>query len=72
MFSGLVIEIFFDKNKGFNQTHAIYWLNRAKIKYYKMKIDKNFIIFSITKLPKDTTVKYTDYKGEDGILYTYL
>lgn len=72
MFSGLVIEIFFDINKQWNQTHAIYWLNRAKIKYYKMKIDKNFIIYSITKLPKDTTVKYAEYKGENGIIYTYL
>ena len=72
MFFGYVIQIFFDINKKWNQTHSIYWLNRAKIKYYKMKIDRNFIIYYITKIPKDTAVKVKDYKGEEGITYTYL
>ena len=72
MFIGLVIEIFFDINKNWNQTHAIYWLNRAKITYYKMKIDRNFIIYTITKLSKDTAVKVKEYTGENGIIYTYL
>jgi hypothetical protein len=37
-----------------------------------MKIDINFIIYTITKLPKDTAVKVKEYNGEKGIIYTYL
>jgi hypothetical protein len=67
-----VIEIYFLKKDGWNQTHCEYWLNYRKIKYIKSSIDHNYIIYVINKIPKDTILKTKELKGEKGIIYTHL